>query len=66
MIGVIKDNYKLRLEQIEAITKLVRIAQVTSIIEQSPENDPIGELIQEMAMDIARYNTEKSLEDQTA
>jgi len=66
MIGVDESNYKLRLEQVEAISKLIRFAQVSNIFEITADNDPLGELIQELAQDIARYAARSSTLDQVA
>jgi len=56
MRDVNEANYRLRIEQVEALTKITRFAQPTSRYYETPGNDPLGELIQELAMDIARYD----------
>lgn len=56
MGGVNEANLRLRIEQVEALTKITRLAQAASWYYETSGNDPLGELIQELAMDIARYD----------
>ena len=58
MLDVNESNYTLRKVQVETLSKLMRVAQACSRFHETPECEPMGELLRELAMSVARYESD--------